>query len=253
MALAIITGGSSGLGSAIAGRLAAKGYELLLVARGEDRLQEEVARLKAKGKVDYLVADLASPDGLRLVCDVIRDRQPEILVNSAGFGTHGRFDEQSDEEEDSEIDLNIRAIMHLCRAALPAMRERRSGSVLNVASTAALQPVPFLATYAATKAFVLSFSEALAGEMREFGVTVTALCPGPMETEFQRRAGMSRENYGMLIWESVDDVADQAVRSLGKQSPVVFGSAAGFAMAFGSRFLPRSAVTAMGAHTFKPR
>ena len=253
MALAVVTGGSSGLGLAIAERLAAKGYELLLVARSEDRLREETTRLAPKSKADYLVADLAAPEGLAAVEEAVRRKKPDILVNNAGFGTHGRFDEQTNEEEDAEIDVNIRAVMRLCRAALPAMRERRSGHILNVASTAALQPVPFLATYAATKAFILSFSAALAGEMKDFGVNVTALCPGPMETEFQQRAGMTRENYGLLLWESVDKVADQAVQTLEKPEPVVFGSLAGSAMAFGARFLPRSAITAMGAHTFKPR
>lgn len=186
---ALVTGASAGIGYEFALQLAARGYDLVLVARRRDRLDELAARVRtanAGARAEVVVADLADPAATAAVAAAVAHLglEIELLVNNAGFGTHGRFETLPPERERDEIAVNVGALVALTHAFLPAMLARKSGGVINVASTAAFQPVPYMAVYGATKAFVLSFSEALREEVHRRGVRVVALCPGPTATEF---------------------------------------------------------------------
>ncbi len=193
---ALITGASSGIGEVFAHKLAAEGSDLILVARSEDKLRQLATRItKDHGAdVEIITADLglASP-GAALAAEVARrGYQVDLLVNNAGFGTVGSFIKQDAAREYSEIALNCAAVVDLAHAFLPGMVERGFGGLINVASAAAFQPLPYMSVYAATKAFVLSFSHGLRGEYRDKGITVTALCPGPVDTPFFEATGSDR-------------------------------------------------------------
>ncbi|HYW41786.1 MAG TPA: SDR family oxidoreductase [Bryobacteraceae bacterium] len=190
---ALITGASSGIGAELAKLCAADGYGLILVARSGVRLKELAEELaRAHGvPARTLAADLADQAGPKWVFEQTRGEPIEILINNAGFGVSGRYAETDWEAESRLIRLNITALAHLTKLYLPEMLGRRSGRILNVASTAAFVPGPFMAVYYASKAFVLSFSEAIANEVQGTGVTVTVLCPGPTRTGFDRAAGIS--------------------------------------------------------------
>jgi short-subunit dehydrogenase len=193
--LAIVTGASSGIGEEFARQLAARGYDLVLIARRSDRLATLAARLSAEHGVrcEAFEADLSRPDERERLCVSIAPERGriDVLVNNAGFGTHGFFHETDLQRELELIDVNCAAPVHLTKRMLPWMLERRHGFVINVASLSAFTPGPVMAMYFASKAFLLSFSEALWEECRDTGVVVTALCPGPVRTEFQRTAGLS--------------------------------------------------------------
>jgi uncharacterized protein len=187
--IALITGASAGIGLEFAKRLAERGYDVILSARRRDRLDELAARLRAEHggiRVEVIVADLQDSDApAAIVAETARlGIGVDLLVNNAGFGTHGHFETLPPDRERGEIAVNVAALVALTHAFLPAMLERGQGGVINVASTAAFQPVPYMAVYAATKAFVRSFSEALHEEVQARGVRVIALCPGPTATEF---------------------------------------------------------------------
>jgi short-subunit dehydrogenase len=192
----LVTGASSGLGEELAKRLAQHGAHLVLTARREERLQNLAADLKRVNGIDSLVipADLSRPDGAEALLAKLAERRVPIahLVNNAGFGSAGAFAELEPARESAMVELNIGAVVRLTRALIGPMLHAGEGGVLNVASTAGFQPVPFMATYAATKAFVTSFTLALAAELDGTGVRVMALCPGPVPTEFQATAGFSR-------------------------------------------------------------
>ena len=184
----LITGASSGIGAAFARKFAALGRHVFLVARSEDKLIticNELGRVSGV-RAQYFVIDLRDHDAPARLFEEVQRRELdiELLVNNAGFGSMGYFDKLDLEHETQMIELNIRALVDLTHRFLIPMREKRQGTIINVASTAGFQPVPFMATYAATKAFVLSFSEALWEENRPFGVHVMALCPGVTETNF---------------------------------------------------------------------
>ncbi|HEY0552794.1 MAG TPA: SDR family oxidoreductase [Thermoanaerobaculia bacterium] len=190
---ALITGASGGIGLELARLFAAGGYDLVLVARGAARLEELAIELRRQGAaVRVLAKDLADPESPEEVCRELDSAgvAVDVLVNNAGFATFGPFAEIPLGRELEELQLNIVTLTHLTKKLLPGMLVRRRGGILNLGSTAAFQPGPLMAVYYATKAYVVSFSEALAEELRGTGVTVTALCPGPTETGFQRRAGM---------------------------------------------------------------
>lgn len=193
---ALVTGASAGLGSDLARELASRGWDLLLTARSEGRLAALADELRdAHGVTAYVVpADLSRAEGPDLVADAARELGLDVgfLANNAGFGQFGPYMELDAEEEADQIMVNVMALTRLTRKFLPGMIERGEGRVLNVASTAAFLPGPLMAVYYATKAYVLSYSLALGEELRDTGVTVTCLCPGPTRTEFQERAGMSR-------------------------------------------------------------
>lgn len=187
--LAIITGASSGIGAAIAAEIAADGYALMLIARRADRLRALADTLPTEAQI--FTADLTEPGALDALGSVLASlpRPPDILVNNAGFGQGGAFADASPERNLAMIDLNVRALVDLSHRLLPQMLARRAGGILNVASLAGYQAGPNAAVYAATKAFVISFSDALYSECAGSGVTISALCPGPVETEFFGIAG----------------------------------------------------------------
>src|SRR5277367_149242 len=195
---ALITGASFGIGLELARIFAREGYSLVLVARTADRLRQLASELeKNHGTRSLILAvDLTDPGASAYVLDQTTraDLQVDVLVNNAGFGQYGLFAENDLEECLRQIQLNITTLTHLTRLYLPAMIERKTGGILNVASTAAFQPGPLMAVYFATKAYVLHFSEALANELHGKGVTVSCLCPGPTATEFQERANAKGVN-----------------------------------------------------------
>ncbi len=193
---AVVTGASSGIGAEIARELARRGHGLTLVARREDRLRALAAELSGV-RVEVVVADLSvEADRQRVVDDVTaRGLELDILVNNAGLSTTGLVVDSTAEAELRMVKVDVEAVVHLCTLALPGMVARGRGAVLNVASTAAMQPLPGQAGYGASKAFVLSYSRALATELKGTGVTMTALCPGPVPTEFAAAAGWTPEQF----------------------------------------------------------
>ena len=192
---ALITGASTGIGYALSKCFATDHHNLILVARQEQRLKQVAEEFHRQYGVTakIIVADLARPETPQKIADQVRQESLQVnyLVNNAGFGLGGKFTETALTAELEMMQVNMVALVHLTKLFLPEMLSRKSGRVLNVASTAAFQPGPLMAVYYATKAYVLSFSEALANELAGTGVTVTTLCPGPTLTDFQRRAGVS--------------------------------------------------------------
>lgn len=218
MATVLITGASAGIGMALARRYAADGYDLLLSARSTDRLAD-LARDIRGVRVDTFPADLADPQGPGGLAAEIEQagRHVDVLINNAGAGLHGRFAATPLERELELIQLNGASLIALTKAFLPGMLSRRRGHVVNVASVAAFLPGPYQSVYYATKAFVLSFSEALAEELRGTGVGVTAVCPGPIRTGFQATAGVRRAHPvrpGLFLTpEAVAEAAWRGVRA----------------------------------------
>ncbi|HET9126999.1 MAG TPA: SDR family oxidoreductase [Propionibacteriaceae bacterium] len=192
MTWTLITGASGGIGRAFAAELAARGHDLVLTARREEELRATADIIGAHGvRTELIPADLSDPAGRRHLLDELRARDLTIsmLVNNAGFGSIGRFAELDADRLADEVELDVQTVVQLSRALLPAMLDAGHGSIVNVASTAAFQPLPTMAVYAAAKAFVLSFSQALWDEVRHQGVRVIAVCPGPTDTDFFVRAG----------------------------------------------------------------
>ena len=218
MSTALVTGASAGIGRAFAVALAARGHDLVLVARDAGRLEELGAELTAAHGVgtDVLAADLLADDGVTAVATRLADPDHpiDLLVNNAGFGTYGRFAELDVAREVEEVELNVVALLRLTHAALEAMEQRHAGAILNVASLAAYQPNPISATYGATKAFVHSFTHAVREEARGTGVTVMLVCPGYTHTEFHDRAGLGESEMPEFIWQSADTVVAAALRDL---------------------------------------
>lgn len=211
---ALVTGASSGIGHAFARQLAATGHDLVVVARDEARLQDLAATVGSTAEVEVLVADLADASQLATVEERLRQGDVELLVNNAGFGTTGRFWELPVKEEGREIAVNVVALTRLAAAALPSMVAAGRGGVLNVASIAAFSPTPGTATYGATKAYVLSFTQALREELRGTGVRALALCPGLTKTEFQDRAGYTAKGLAGRLWQTSETVAERALAAL---------------------------------------
>jgi short-subunit dehydrogenase len=220
---ALVTGASAGIGEAFARRLARDGWDLVLVARNRERLEQLAAELrKAHGvEIEIEAADLTVPEELHTVEQRVADSDDlELLVNNAGFGTIGRFAALDADREEEEIRLNVVALVRLTRAALAGMTKRRRGAIINVSSLAAFQPAPSNATYGATKAFVNSFTESIYEELRGTGVQVQALCPGFTRTEFQSRAGINTTTIPSIAWMSADSVVDASLAGL-KRGDVV--------------------------------
>ncbi len=225
---ALITGATSGIGLELARLLAADGYELVLVSRDEQRLREVAAELSAKHRhpAKVLARDLSAVGSAEEVYRWLREQgiTVEILINNAGFGLAGAFIETDLQREIAMIQLNVVSLVVLTKLLAREMSERKRGKVLNVASTAAFQPGPFMAVYYATKGFVLSFSEALAEEFKDTGVTVTALCPGPTATEFSKRAEAGESRLfasGMIPLMNAAVVAQIGYRGLMRGQRVV--------------------------------
>ena len=218
---ALVTGASSGIGEQLARQLAAKGQGVTLVARRESRLREVAADLAPTGvRVEVVTADLADQRSREaLVAEVAsRGLQVSVLVNNAGLSTMGPVHASDPAAELGMLRTDVEAVVHLCSAFVPGMVERGTGAVLNVASTAAFQPLPGQAGYAASKAFVLSYTQALAQELKGTGVTATTLCPGPVETGFAAAAGLDEDAakgaLPKVLWVSAEVVAATALRGV---------------------------------------
>jgi short-subunit dehydrogenase len=228
----LITGASSGIGADMARQLAAKGHGVTLVARREDLLRSLADELTATNDIraEVVVCDLSDEAERDALAPTIEKRglTVDVLVNNAGFSTIGPVHESDPAREVAMIRTDVEAVAHLCSAFLPGMVARGRGAVLNVASVASFQPLPGQAGYGACKAFVLSYSRALAEEVRRKGVTVTALCPGPVETGFAEAAGFGEEGADALprfMWVSSEDVAAQAIAGMAKGRQVVIPGA----------------------------
>jgi uncharacterized protein len=251
----LITGASSGIGAAFARKLASRGRNVLLVARSEDKLIalcNELGRLTSI-RAQYLALDLRDPEARSQLFEETKKRELEIdmLINNAGFGSMNDFAKLDLERELEMIELNITAVVDLTHRFLAPMRERKSGTIVNVASTAGFQPVPYMATYAATKAFVLSFSEALWDENRLHGIHVMALCPGVTETNFFDAAGIDRPP--MRAVQTPEEVVDTALRALSRKKGLVISGWANWFVVEAERFLPRSAVTKVAGNALRSR
>jgi short-subunit dehydrogenase len=250
MPTALVTGASSGIGLELAQLLARDRNDLVLVARTRERLESIARGLSEEYGVRALAvaADLSEPDAPDRIAADLRTRATtvDVLVNDAGFGAHGFFAALPLSEQLSMIQVNVAALTHLTGLFLPSMLERRSGRILNVASTAAFQPGPLMAVYYATKAYVLSFSEALASETAGTGVTVTALCPGPVLTEFQKRAGTEKTVlFTGPLAVAARDVAAAAYRGMLRGDPLVIPGIGNRALVQALRVSPRRLVTAI--------
>ncbi|HYI01669.1 SDR family oxidoreductase [Hyalangium sp.] len=245
---ALITGASSGIGLDFARLFAEGGYDLVLVARTESKLKALADELGSQHGVRALAvpADLSDPAAPGRLMERLKAEgvQVDVLVNNAGYAGYGAFAEADTKMELDMIQVNIGALTALTKAVLPEMLARKSGRILNVASTAAFQPGPLMAVYYATKAYVLSFSEALANETQGSGVTITCLCPGPTKTGFQERAKMeeSRLVKGKEIMDSLT-VARAGYEGLHDGRAVVIPGFMNKMLVQSVRFLPRSAVT----------
>jgi short-subunit dehydrogenase len=251
----LITGASSGIGAAFARRLAALGRNVFLVARSEDKLItlcNELGRI-SNIRAQYLATDLSQSDSALDLVDETKKRglNIDMLINNAGFGSMGDFAKLDIARELNMIDLNIKSLVELTYRFLVPMRELKQGTIINVASTAGFQPVPFMATYAASKAFVLSFSEALWEENRRHGIHVMALCPGVTETNFFEAAQVDRPP--MRAAQTAEDVVATALRGLARQKSHVVSGWTNLLMVEAERFLPRSVVIRVAGKALRPR
>jgi short-subunit dehydrogenase len=247
---ALVTGASSGIGRVFAERLAARKVgRLILVARREEVLREVGETLGAP-QVEVIALDLAVPGAWRQVVETVGAGSVDILVNNAGFATYGRLERQDPGTITEEIELNCLTLVGLARAFLPAMQSRRDGVIVNVGSTAGFQPLPYMSVYAATKAFVLSFSEALWAENRRSGVRVLALCPGATETAFFDRVGATEASVGTR--QRPEEVVDVALRAVDRGRPVAISGLRNAMLATASRFAPRRVVATGASMTMRP-
>lgn len=240
--LALVTGASSGIGTELALELARRGHDLLLTGRDAVRLGEAAARIKVTGAAcEILPLDLAAPDAVSHLLGWVGTRPLDVLVNNAGFGDSADVNEADPKTLAAMIGLNISALTLLTRTFVAPMVARRSGRILNIGSTASFSPIPGMAVYAASKAFVLSFSEALAEELSGTGVTVTVLCPGPTATRFADRAALG----GSELFRSAmpaDEVARVGIRALLAGRRVKVAGVSNALMAFSTRLAPRRLV-----------
>jgi short-subunit dehydrogenase len=251
---ALVTGASSGIGASFARELARRGADLVLVARSRDKLTTLAADLNRSFGVaaDVAVVDLARHSAAEDLAAELsgRDLQIDILVNNAGFGLFAPLGQADGAVLSDMVQLNVAALVDLTRVYLPGMLDRDRGAIINVGSTAGFQPVPYMAVYGATKAFVLSFTEALWAETRGTGVRVTALCPGSTDTGFFDVAGEDAQ-VGRRI--SPEQVVHAALRALDRRrSTVVTGGAANWLLTNSPRLAPRQLVARMAERTMRP-
>jgi short-subunit dehydrogenase len=248
---ALVTGASSGIGEEFARQLAKRGYDLILVARRKDRLENLAAGL-ADTNTEILEADLTTPEGVISVEKRLAQGDIDLLVNNAGFGTRGEFASMPLHRELEELDLNIKALVRLTHAALGPMQTRGRGNIINVGSTGSFQPVPYMSLYAATKAFVLHFSEGVHEEAKKHGVTITCLCPGYVMTEFQQVAGLDRERIPERGRLTPAQVVAAALKGTVAGKAIVIPGTLNRALATGLvRVTPRFAVRRIAGSIFK--
>jgi len=248
----LVTGASSGIGADIARSLGRRGHGATLVARRTERLEELAAELRETYGVraETLACDLGDAGARGELVDRIRELglTVEVLVNNAGFGSGGLFQELDLERELEMVRLDVEAVVALCGAYVPEMVGRGRGAVLNVASTAAFQPLPRQATYSASKAFVLAFTDALHADLHGTGVSATSLCPGPVKTEFASTAGIDEAAAGLpgVFWVDSDFVAEQALKGMERGRRVVVPGKLNQASALGGQHAPRGLFLHLG-------
>lgn len=253
---ALITGASSGIGEAFARRLAADGHDLFIVARSEDNLRDLCDELSEAHRIraNYLALDLSEPDAgeqcfkatHRLRLDV------DLLVNNAGFGSMGDFAKLNIERELQMVRLNVGALVGLTHRYLVPMRKRRKGTIINISSAAGFQPIPFMATYAATKSFVTAFSEAIAEENRPFGIEVIALCPGSTETSFFATGNVGRE-FNAKGMETPEQVVETALGAIGSGKAKVVSGWKNRLVARGVALVPNWMITRVIANKLREK
>jgi hypothetical protein len=247
---ALVTGASGGIGYELAKLFAKDRYDLVLVARSNDTLNQFAGELRQQFgvRVKTVSLDLATAPAGKILFDHLEGEKiaVDVLVNNAGFGVFGEFAAMAEVEVLGQVHLNVAALTHLTRLFLPGMLARRSGKIMNVASTAAFQPGPLMAVYYATKAYVLSLSEALANEVAGTGVTVSCFCPGPTDTGFQKRAGIENSRLFKKIGAmNSETVARDGYRGLMGGRTVVISGIQNWLLAESVRFAPRKLVTAV--------
>jgi uncharacterized protein len=250
---ALVTGASAGIGVAFAEELAAGGTHLVLTARRKERMDDLAAALSANHKVktEVVAADLAEPGAPEKIFSFTKAKGIEIdlLINNAGFGQLGEFPSVNTQRLLDMVQVNCSAVVHLTRLYLPEMVARRRGDVLILASTASFQAVPYISTYAATKAFDLLFAEGLAEEMKPYGIRVCALCPGSTESEFHVVAGQEKFKKHA---ETAEKVARTGLKALAAGKSYVISGLGNYLGAHGERLVPRRLVTRVAAGMFKP-
>jgi len=250
---ALVTGASAGIGVALAEELASGGTNLVLTARRKDRLEALAQRLASIYKIqtEVLPADLADPASPERIFAFTRDKGIEIdlLINNAGFGKYGEFFRVEKRRLLDMVQVNCAAVIHLTHLYLQGMIARRRGDILTLASTASFQAVPYISTYAATKAFDLLFAEGLAEELKPYGIRVCALCPGSTESEFHVVAGQEKFTYRA---ESAQKVARTGLKALAAGKSYVISGVWNYLGAHGERLVPRRFVTRTAARMFKP-
>lgn len=256
MKITLITGASGGIGEAFARRLAAEKQNLILVARSEKKLFKLCDELMAKHQImaHYIAQDLNEPNADEKIFAETKKHKFEVncLINNAGFGAMGDFLEIDLEKQLEMISLNVMSLVALTHKYLPEMRQRKSGTIINISSTASFQPIPYMATYAATKAFVTSFSEAIAEENRPFGIKIIACCPGATETNFFDAAGM-QEPFSVKGVQKPEEVVEATLKALKKGKTHVISGLANWFVAHAATFAPNSLVTKSIGSQLRPR
>ena len=256
---ALVTGASSGIGAEFARQLAAKKIDLVLVARSEDKLQELAAQLRSQQGIQthIMAQDLTAPQAGSTIFEKIQDRglNIDLLVNNAGFGDYGHFSDRPLAKQLSMIQLNVNVLVELTGLFLPAIKRRGAGGIINISSIAGFQPVPKMSVYAATKAFVLNFTEALWAENKDTGVKILAVCPGPTESEFFKAAefpiSLMQQNNKSVKLASNTEVVAEALKALeNKQSNVVTGGFINQFIVNLPRFFPRGILVRQLAKIF---
>jgi len=254
--VALVTGASSGIGEALARRLAQEKRNLVLVARRADRLRTLAAALEREHGVraHVMAQDLVQPGAAEALLATLEGQGLAVdwLVNNAGFGTVGCFADLPVERELEEIRLNVEVLVELTGRCLPGMVQRKRGVVMNIASVGGFTPSPYMATYGATKAFVLSFSEAIAVELRGTGVQVLCVCPGFTRTEFQDKAAVDVAMVPEFAWMSADAVAAEALAAVGKRTVLVNGTLNSL-MTSTLKFVPRAVLTRVVGSLMRPK
>lgn len=253
---ALITGGSVGIGAALADVFAAHGHDLILVSRNREKLEARGRAIHQQFGVDVicLPEDLADPAGARRLHESVAARRLDVdyLVNNAGVGLYGKFTSTDLDAEIRMIQLNVTSVVDLTKRFLPSMIARRSGRILNVASTAAFAPGPWMSVYFATKAFLLSFSQAIEYELQTSGISVTTLCPGPTESEFKERAGSQRSRLFQSFLMDAPRVARAGYDGMMKGKTVVVPGLRNKLIPFATRFAPRPLIAQLSHRAARP-
>ena len=258
MKTALITGASSGIGEKFARELAAKKTNLVLVARSQDKLEKLARELTDKYQVqtEVIVRDLSQLAAGQAVFDAVQAKGLfiDLLINNAGFGDYGTFSDRPLSKQIAMVQLNITAVVELTGLFLPLMQQKSSGAIINISSIAGFQPIPYMSVYAATKAFVLSFSEALWAENKDLGVKILAVCPGPTESEFYNRADFPDSATGLngMTMATSEQIVQETFKALDKkQSNVVTGGFANQMIVNLPRLVPRDLLVNVVGKQFK--